>query len=163
MWFGELSVLGKVVRGTVRRGNVHLGNCPFGELSFGELSVGELSVVEMPLWNCPSGKRLSGNVRWGIVLEMKYETHTCANKLIFEEYMERLWNKSSQKVNGMAKMSSLIRFGQTKHIVNSFMTSNFSYCPLICMFHSRRLNNCINHIHERILRIIYQGYWSFFT
>ena len=26
------------------------------------------------------------------------------------------------------------------------------------MFHSRRLNNCINHVHQRALRIIYQDY-----
>ena len=30
------------------------------------------------------------------------------------------------------------------------------------MFHSRRLNNRINHIHERALRIIYQDYNSSF-
>ena len=30
------------------------------------------------------------------------------------------------------------------------------------MFHSRRLNNRINHIHERTLRIIYQDYNSSF-
>ena len=31
------------------------------------------------------------------------------------------------------------------------------------MFHSRRLKNHINHIHERALRIIYPGYSSSFT
>ena len=40
------------------------------------------------------------------------------------------------------------------------MTSHFSYCRLVWMFHSRRLNNRINHIHERALRIIYQDYNS---
>ena len=49
-----------------------------------------------------------------------------------------------------------MRFEQRKCIINSFITSHFSYCPLVWMFHSRRLNNRINHIHERALRIIYQ-------
>ena len=40
-------------------------------------------------------------------------------------------------------------------IMKSFITSQFSYCPLIWMFHSRRLNNKINSIHERALRITY--------
>ena len=34
-----------------------------------------------------------------------------------------------------------------------FMTLQFSYCPLVWMFHGRKLNNKINAIHERALRI----------
>lgn len=51
---------------------------------------------------------------------------------------------------------------QRKLIINAFVTSHFSYCPLVWMFHSRKLNNRINHIHERALRIIYQDYQSSF-
>ena len=49
-------------------------------------------------------------------------------------------------------------FEQRKLIISAFVTSQFSYCPLVCMFHSRTLNNRINRIHERALRIIYQDY-----
>ena len=55
-----------------------------------------------------------------------------------------------------------MKFEQRKRMVNSFITSHFSYCPLVWIFHSRRLNNRINHIHERALRIIYQDYNSSF-
>ena len=55
-----------------------------------------------------------------------------------------------------------MRFEQRKCIVNSFITSHFSYYPLVWMFHSRRLNNRINHNYERALRIIYQDYNSSF-
>ena len=47
-------------------------------------------------------------------------------------------------------------------IMKSFVTSQFSYCPLIWMFHSRRLNNKISSIHERALRITYQDNASTF-
>ena len=40
-------------------------------------------------------------------------------------------------------------------MMKSFITSRFSYCPLVCMFHSRKLNDKINAIHERTLRIAY--------
>ena len=40
--------------------------------------------------------------------------------------------------------------------------SQFSYCPLIWMFHDRRLDAKINHIHERALRIVYQDRISSF-
>ena len=49
-----------------------------------------------------------------------------------------------------------------KIIMKSFVTSQFGYCPLIWMFHSRRLNNKINSIHERALRITYQDHISTF-
>ena len=39
--------------------------------------------------------------------------------------------------------------------MKSFIESQFGYCPLLSMFHSRGLNNKINRIHERVLRITY--------
>ena len=47
-------------------------------------------------------------------------------------------------------------------IMKSFLTSQFSYCPLIWMFHIRRLNNKINSKYERGLRITYQDNTSIF-
>ena len=49
-----------------------------------------------------------------------------------------------------------------KTVINSFVNSQCSYCPLIWMIHSRRLNNKINSIHERALRITYQENTSTF-
>ena len=40
-------------------------------------------------------------------------------------------------------------------LVNAFFSSQFNYCPLIWMCHNRMLNNRINRLHERSLRIIY--------
>ena len=71
------------------------------------------------------------------------------NKLTLEEHVEGLCKKASQKVSAVARISSLMRFEQRKRIVNLFITSHFSYYPLVWMFHNRRLNNCIDHIHER--------------
>ena len=44
---------------------------------------------------------------------------------------------------------------QRKLIANAFIMSQFSYCPLIWMFHSRAMEHRINKIHERTLRHIY--------
>ena len=43
------------------------------------------------------------------------------------------------------------------------IASEFGYCPLVWMFHSRKLNNQVNKLHERALRIVYQDYASSFT
>ena len=84
------------------------------------------------------------------------------NKLTLEEYVEGLCKKASQKVSAVARISSLMRFEQRKRIVNLFITSHFSHYPLVRMFHSRPIHNCIDHIHERALKIIYQDYNSSF-
>ena len=39
--------------------------------------------------------------------------------------------------------------------MNTFIKVQFNYCFIIWMFHSRSLNNKINRLHERCLRIIY--------
>ena len=41
-------------------------------------------------------------------------------------------------------------------LMKVFITSQFSYCPLIWMLHSRTLNIHINNIHERPLRLTYK-------
>ena len=39
----------------------------------------------------------------------------------------------------------------------AFFRSQFSYCPLVWMRHSRNLSNKINRLHERHLRIVYNN------
>ena len=49
-----------------------------------------------------------------------------------------------------------------KILLSSFVMAQFNNCPLIWMCHSRTLNNKINRIHERPLRIVYNDYKSNF-
>ena len=39
--------------------------------------------------------------------------------------------------------------------MKAFISSQFSYCPFTWMNHSRTLNNKINRMHERSLRVVY--------
>ena len=47
-------------------------------------------------------------------------------------------------------------------LMKAFIESQFSYCSLIWMFHSRGVNSKINHLHERSLRIAYKDNISSF-
>ena len=47
-------------------------------------------------------------------------------------------------------------------LMNAFFKSQFSYCPLIWMCHSRANNNKINRLHERCLRIVFSEKQSSF-
>ena len=46
--------------------------------------------------------------------------------------------------------------------MKSFITSQFSYCPLVWMFHSRGANDLINKIHDITLRCVYNDSTSTF-
>ena len=47
-----------------------------------------------------------------------------------------------------------MRIAKKRILMNAFFTSQFSYCPLVWMCHSRTNNNKINRLHERCLRLI---------
>ena len=47
--------------------------------------------------------------------------------------------------------------------LKAFIASEFGYCPFLWMFLSRKLDNRVNKLNERALRIIYQDYASSFT
>ena len=46
--------------------------------------------------------------------------------------------------------------------MRSFTTSKFSYCPSVWMCHGRTLDNKINKLHERALRLAYEDRKSTF-
>ena len=46
--------------------------------------------------------------------------------------------------------------------MKAFIESQFGYCPLIWMFCGRNLNDRINHLHERSLRVVCNDYESLF-
>ena len=47
-------------------------------------------------------------------------------------------------------------------IAKTFIESQFSYCPLVWMFHDRTINRKINRLHERALKIVYNDYTATF-
>ena len=65
-------------------------------------------------------------------------------------------------LNALARITSYMNIQKQRTIMKSFVTSQFSYCPLIWMFHSRRINSKINSTHERALTVKYQDNMSTF-
>ena len=53
-------------------------------------------------------------------------------------------------------MANYMTGDKLRVIMKAFIESQFGYAPLIWMFHSRTLNNRINHLQERALRLVYK-------
>ena len=81
---------------------------------------------------------------------------TIDSNLTFENHIKSVFKKASQKLNAFARIAPCMNIQKQGTIMKSFVTSQFSYFPLIWMFHSSRLNNKINSVHERALRMTYQ-------
>ena len=84
------------------------------------------------------------------------------NKFDFDEHVTSLCRKASQKLNALARVVHYLNLAQRRLIRNAFIFSQFGYCPLVWTFHSRKLNNRINNIHERALRLVYRDHESTF-
>ena len=78
------------------------------------------------------------------------------NKLSFDNHVSKLCQKVSNKLCALARMSPYMGQSKLRTLMRAFITSQFQYCPLIWMFHSRQLSKKINKIQERALRITYK-------
>ena len=83
--------------------------------------------------------------------------------LKFSEHLSTICKKVSAKVTALARMVKIIPLEKKRVLMKAFIESQFSYCPLIWMFCSRKLNKKINYIHERALRLVYNDYTASFT
>ena len=63
------------------------------------------------------------------------------NKLSFDQHVSSLCIKAGQKLNALSRIAFFMNDEQRKLIMNAFISSQFGYCPLVWMLHSRELNN----------------------
>ena len=84
------------------------------------------------------------------------------HKLTFENHLLNIVQKVNQKLQALARISKYIPRKKLRIIMKAFVSSQFAYCPLIWMFHSRQINHKINKLHERALRIVYNDHFSSF-
>ena len=87
---------------------------------------------------------------------------TIDNDLKFEDHINNICRKASAKVSALLRIALYIDLLKRKQIMNAFFKSQFSYSPLTWMIHSRKLNNKINRLHERCLRVTYNDGLSSF-
>ena len=76
--------------------------------------------------------------------------------------MNRICRKASQKLQALSRIAKYFSQDKKRMLFKSFIISQFNYCPIVWMCHGRGLNNKINNIHERALRIVYQDKKSSF-
>ena len=57
--------------------------------------------------------------------------------LNFTDHITKLCKKGNQKLHALARISKYLDKDKLRIIMKSFITSQFNYCPLVWMFHSK--------------------------
>ena len=73
------------------------------------------------------------------------------SNLLFNKHVLSLYMKASRKLSALTRVVKFMNLQQRRTLMKAFVVSQFNYCPLLWMFHSRTLNNRINNLHERAL------------
>ena len=76
--------------------------------------------------------------------------------LSFKAHVTSLYKKANQKLHALSRIAHYMDSEKLKHVMKAFILSQFTYCPLVWMLSERGLNNKINHLHEKALRIAYK-------
>ena len=84
------------------------------------------------------------------------------NNLNFNRHISTVCSKTANKLAALTRLSKIFNEKQRRKIFRAFLYSQFNYCPLIWMFHSRTLNSKINKLQERTLRIVFNDNTSSF-
>ena len=87
---------------------------------------------------------------------------TLDRNINMNKHIQKLCKQAGNKLHALARISPFLNERKRKILMKSFITSQFSYCPIIWMYCQRKSNNLINKIHERALRIAYDDYNSDF-
>ena len=77
-----------------------------------------------------------------------------ASNFSVEYHIKRICRKASQSFHDLTRIGKYIYEDKKRMLFKSFIISQFNYCPIVWMCHGRGLNNKINNIHERALRIV---------
>ena len=82
---------------------------------------------------------------------------TIDSKLYFwKAYKWALYKKGNLVLHALTRCSKFVSTETRRLIFKSFIISQFNYCPLVWMLHTKQLNNGINSLHEKALRVTYQ-------
>ena len=76
--------------------------------------------------------------------------------LKFDYHVNQLCKKESKKLHALARIAKYMDINKQRMLMKTFVSSQFSYCPLIWMFHSRKVEHRIDSIHKRTLKLAYQ-------
>ena len=80
------------------------------------------------------------------------------NRLNFNLHINTICKYASNQLNALVRLKKFLSFEQKKVLVNSFVLSNFDYCPLVWFISSAKSLNKVKNLQKRALRFLQNDY-----
>ena len=80
---------------------------------------------------------------------------TIDNNLRFDKHVSNICLKANRKLSALTRVAKFVPFKKRRILFKPFIESQFKCCPLVWMFHARQINDKINKLHKRALKIVY--------
>ena len=84
------------------------------------------------------------------------------NKIKFNNHLLKICKITKCKVTALNRLANIAPFERKRIIMSAFIEAQFTHCPLVWMYCSKEVDDEINRIHKRVLRIVYSDYRSSF-
>ena len=80
---------------------------------------------------------------------------TVDNNLKFDKHVSNICSKANRKLSALTTEAKFLPFKKRMYSLQTFIESQFKYCPLVRIFRGRQSNDKINKLYESALRIVY--------
>ena len=79
-------------------------------------------------------------------------------KLNFNLHINNICRSAANQPNALTRLKSYLIFNAKRVLINSYIISNFSYCPLVWIFSTAKFLNKIESLQKRTPRFLYTDY-----
>ena len=69
--------------------------------------------------------------------------------------MSNIYSKANRKLSTLTRVTKFLPLIKKLILFKDLTESQFKYCPLVWMFNGRQINDKINKVHQRALRIVF--------
>ena len=80
------------------------------------------------------------------------------DKLNFNLHISKICKSAANQLNALIRLKQFLSFHAKEVLINSYIISNFNYCPLVWMFSSTQSLNKIENLQKRALRFLYDDF-----
>ena len=73
-------------------------------------------------------------------------------------HFSNICRSAANQLNALIRLKSYLNFNAKRVLINSYIISNFNYCPLVWIFSTAKSLNKIESLQKRALRFLYNDY-----
>ena len=98
--------------------------------------------------------------KFNLSLQLRFLRIEIDNKLNFNNHINTICRSAANQLNALIRLRHFLETKERKALIQSFVLSNFNYCPLVWTLSSVKSLNKIENLQKRVLRFMPWDYES---